>query len=695
LPNLLSPDAVWIGPAHPFDLHEAYLNFRRRFTLDSTARVELTITADSRYKLWVNGQFVARGPERCFPHHQSVDLLDLTSFVRRGDNILAAQVYSPGYSHFSYLHRSAVGLVAELRSSGQTILVTDPAWRVQRDVSFAPLVPRISIYGSGVEVRDLAHAADWQALDYDDAQWDTARIAAAQNAYLWTNLVPRALPLLIERATPLHLLETRSGEHQNHSDPHLALRLGWMHAAPASLAPDAAGWFAPRLEQGQTAFWLYDLGRDYTMQGWAEIENALGGELLAVSYQEKIRDGELVISDPATYCRVRMTDTFTLRAGNQSAETFALRGGRYLLFQLSGPAGDALRIRFRARVSEYPLEISTPFQSGDQDLNRIASMCETTLHACLQDGFIDCTWRESAQWVGDALPQALIMTALGNDNRPLRRVVELATQNAYPDGVLPSVLPGEVHAYTVLDYNWIWIELLALDWRLNREAAFVHAMWAALVKLLDRFHQDLGADGLLASQKGRRVFLDWSPQSRLEPNAVYNLQYLLGLRTAITLAREMGSSENAATWESRAEVFRQAARAAFWHEGRWYDDLPRTTFSQLAAALALLSGAVQPDETNALLDAICARSLDPEDGPAPGRMVLASPFRHHWLFEALRQFGRTAAVVEIVKRRWGRWTDLGYPTTWENWNVDFPDGSQCHAFSAHPRYHLAEILRAP
>ena len=49
MPNLLSPDAVWIGPAHPFDLHEAYLNFRRRFTLDSTARVELTITADSRY----------------------------------------------------------------------------------------------------------------------------------------------------------------------------------------------------------------------------------------------------------------------------------------------------------------------------------------------------------------------------------------------------------------------------------------------------------------------------------------------------------------------------------------------------------------------------------------------------------------------------------------------------------------------
>jgi hypothetical protein len=50
-------------------------------------------------------------------------------------------------------------------------------------------------------------------------------------------------------------------------------------------------------------------------------------------------------------------------------------------------------------------------------------------------------------------------------------------------------------------------------------------------------------------------------------------------------------------------------------------------------------------------------------------------------------------VVEIIRRRWGRWAQAGYPTAWENWNVDFPDGSQCHAFSAHPRFHLAEIAR--
>jgi hypothetical protein len=74
-------------------------------------------------------------------------------------------------------------------------------------------------------------------------------------------------------------------------------------------------------------------------------------------------------------------------------------------------------------------------------------------------------------------------------------------------------------------------------------------------------------------------------------------------------------------------------------------------------------------------------------------MVLASPFMHHYVFAALRQHKKFEAVIEIIRRRWGRWVEAAYPTTWENWNVDFPDGSQCHAFSAHPRYHLAEIAK--
>jgi glycogen debranching enzyme len=258
---------------------------------------------------------------------------------------------------------------------------------------------------------------------------------------------------------------------------------------------------------------------------------------------------------------------------------------------------------------------------------------------------------------------------------------------------LPGVLPGEVHAYTIVDYNFVWVELLSLYGRLSGDAGLVAAMWPPLVKMLDRFHQDLDSSGLLISQPGRRLFLDWSPLSRKEPNAVYNLHYLFALHQAIALAAGRGETDRAACWDVRATALQKAVRAAFWNQGRWYDDLERTTFSQLAAALAILAEATLPGEEPGLLEAIAARSLDPDDQFDPDKMVLVSPFMHHYIFEALRRGGKSMQVVEIIRHRWGRWAQAGYPTAWENWNVDFPDGSQCHAFSAHPRFHLAEIAR--
>lgn len=694
------PDAVWIGSDHPFDLHEAYLRFRSPagWSLDrQPAQASLFITADSRYKLWVNGQFVARGPARCYPHRQSVDCLDLSPYLRAGTNALAVQVYQPGYSHFAYLHRGAAGLLAHLVCDGQTALVTDLNWRARRDPSFAGQPPRVSIYGTGVELQNLNLADGWTAPDYDDSGWAAPRLVAPVGGYPWLTLRQRDLPLLIEREIPMTLLETRRGGTPSGqpNDPHLTLRAGWQVATPAQISPTADGWFSVALAAGESAYWLFDWGRDYTGQGWADINHAAGHEQLAISYHEKIRQGELVISDPQTYCRARLTDHFRLRPGSQQAETFALRGGRYLLFQLTGPTGPNFQIRFHARVSEYPLNITRPLLTADSQLQHIISLCESTLRACLQDGFVDCVWRESSQWLGDALPQSLIMASVGDDAGPLRQVIEMAAQGAYPDGVLPGVLPGEVHAYTVVDYNFTWVELLHLHHRLTGNDEFTGQMWPALVKLLDRFHQDRNTGGLITSQPGRRLFLDWAPLSRREPNAVYNLRYLLALQTAAQLAVDRGLPGNEAeVWQRRATHLQAAIRAAFWRNGRWYDDPEQTTFSQLAASLAVLTETAAPEEVNTLLDTIAARSLDLSDEPAPGKMVLASPFMHHYIFEALRRHKKFEAALEIIRRRWGRWVEGGYPTTWENWNVDFPDGSQCHAFSAHPRYHLAQIAAA-
>ena len=416
----IPPDAVWIGSNHPFDLHEAYLCFRSPAAwrlAGKPQQINLYITADSRYKLWVNGHFVARGPARSYPQQQAVDCLNLINLLKSGPNTLAVQVYQPGYSHFSYVHCGAAGLLAWLVCENPPALVTDTTWRPRRDPSFAPKAPRVSIYGSGGEERDLNLADHWSAPDYNDSGWVSSRVVAPIGGYPWLELRPRAVPLLVEREQLMALLESRLGNTPaDTSDPHFTVRKGWLSAKSAKThhytTENSDGWVQVNLDANQSAYWLFDLGRDYTVQGWAEVKYAAGTEHLSISYQEKIRNNELVISNPQTYCRVRLTDRFKLRPGHQQIETFALRGGRYLIFQIIGPTGPEFKFRPHARVSEYPLDVTKLLPVEDSQLGKIITLCENTFRACLQDSFIDCNWRENSQWLGDALPQSLSFLAI-------------------------------------------------------------------------------------------------------------------------------------------------------------------------------------------------------------------------------------------------------------------------------------------
>lgn len=696
----IPPDTFWIGPPHPFDLHEVYVDFRApSLNLDSVPEsASLFMSADSRYRLWINGNLLARGPARCWPHAQSVDIIEIADHLVPGQNQITVQVYQPGYSHFSYVHQAAMGQIAWLILDDEVLLVSDTQWRVRTNASFSSQVKRISIYGSGVEDRDLRLDDDWQAVSYDDMRWEQARTVAPASGPLWSGLKRREVPFLVEEIRRLkpesdeaELLEIRSAPCAHSHDPHLDLKRAWEEGRRTPIDADDDGWFTVTLDAGISQIWLFDLGQDYTCVGRVEVDRAQGGELLWIGYQEKIRNGELVISDPDTYCRVRNTDRIRVGPGASEVESFSLRGGRYLLFGVSGPTFE-LRVRFGVRTARYPLELKQRTWQKESDLCNILDLCERTFHACLQETFVDAVWRESSQWLGDALPQSLVLTTLSDDLRPLRRVIEMAAEGIYSDGMLPSILPGEVHAYAVLDYCFVWVELLDL-YRQHGDLQFIKSHSSTLKRMLARFSQDIGEDGLIRSQPGRRLFLDWSPMSRAEPNGLYNLRYVHGLRTGARLLDVLGEDGDGSAdrWRRTAERLCQSARKTFWADGRWWDVPEQSTFSQTTAAFAILSGAADAGEVAQLLDAIVARSLDEDDDPKDGKMVLASPFMHHYIFEALATAGRYDEIEEIVRLRWGRWTRAGYPTCWENWNVDFPDGSQCHAFSAHPLYHLTKV----
>ncbi len=104
--------------------------FRYDFNLATVNNPVLRITADSWYRLKVNGQWCGDGPARAYPAHYSFDKYDLTGMLRAGANRIEVTVRYFGCGDFhQQIQRAA--LLAELEC-GEEIFGTGADWLCSR-----------------------------------------------------------------------------------------------------------------------------------------------------------------------------------------------------------------------------------------------------------------------------------------------------------------------------------------------------------------------------------------------------------------------------------------------------------------------------------------------------------------------------------------------------------------------------------
>ena len=92
-----------------------YVVFRKSFDLsDANSPAELQLFADSRYLLWINGQYVLRGPCRFNPKRPEYDLVDVQPYLKKGKNAMVVMVHSYGNVINGRIMKHAPGLAAVL-----------------------------------------------------------------------------------------------------------------------------------------------------------------------------------------------------------------------------------------------------------------------------------------------------------------------------------------------------------------------------------------------------------------------------------------------------------------------------------------------------------------------------------------------------------------------------------------------------
>ena len=205
-------DAQWIAPAGE-GTHFGVYHFRKKFNLENPSqRFVIHISADNRYRLFVNGEYVTEGPQLSDLRHWRFESLNIAPYLKAGENVLAIQVTFYGDAGPVYMMGRRAALLIQGDGKSESVVNTDVSWKHMRDESITPLVfkpgqPDVSgqYYAAGPmdRVEGGKYPWGWENPGFNDGDWKTS-MRIQEGAPLevrgygdeqW-ELVPRNLPLM-------------------------------------------------------------------------------------------------------------------------------------------------------------------------------------------------------------------------------------------------------------------------------------------------------------------------------------------------------------------------------------------------------------------------------------------------------------------------------------------------------------------
>lgn len=150
------PEFIWNSADMPG--RNEFLFFRRTFSLETVPTSALIhLFADTRYRLWVNGSVAAYGPARFFPVHPEYDSVELTPWLKPGENHLLVEVNHRGASSYQAVP-SRGGFIAWGRLKGKNgaiDLSTPGQWECLKADCWSSLSPAFSFAQGPTEMLDF------------------------------------------------------------------------------------------------------------------------------------------------------------------------------------------------------------------------------------------------------------------------------------------------------------------------------------------------------------------------------------------------------------------------------------------------------------------------------------------------------------------------------------------------------------
>ncbi|RYE29772.1 MAG: alpha-rhamnosidase, partial [Sphingobacteriaceae bacterium] len=166
-------NAKWIAAPSDNGLEYGVYYFRKNISINTKpASFNIYISADNRYKLYVNGTLVSLGPARGDTYFWNYETVDLAPYLKAGKNTVAALVWNEAQYRPEAQISVRTGLIIQGSSVNEEILNTNETWKCIKDEGHLP-VPGYFFAASKGEMVDmnLAVKSDWTAANYSDSTW--------------------------------------------------------------------------------------------------------------------------------------------------------------------------------------------------------------------------------------------------------------------------------------------------------------------------------------------------------------------------------------------------------------------------------------------------------------------------------------------------------------------------------------------
>lgn len=682
--------ARWIAPPNETGREYGVYYFRKILSLDAKpASFLVKVSADNRYKLYINGTLVSLGPARGDTYFWNYETVDLAPYLATGKNIIAAVVWNDAEYRPEAQISLKTGFILQGNSPAEEILNTGNTWKCLRDNAYGPLTGvgygTYYVAGPGELVDMNKTVKGWMQPGFDDTAWpiaatmDYGKPKGTADAFGWM-LVPSSIPQMERTYQRIPVLRKAVAVDVPPAFPATKTAVTIPANTAATLLLDQTyltdAYLTLNFSNGKNA----GISLTYAESPFLSLNhgmdkgnrNDVDGKIFAGRKDSLISDG----------------------SAGQTFTTLSWRTFRYIVLKVQTKTEPLIiddiygtytgyPFQFNAKFDAgYPSQLNAKFNFATPELQKILEVGWRTARLDAVETYMDCPYYEQLEYVGDTRIQALVSYYNSGDDRLARNALNLMDHSRIAEGLTQSRHPS--YSPQIISTFSLWyIGMLHDYWMYRPDSNFVKDKLPGVREVLNFFSKYQQADGSLKDTP-YWTFVDWvndkgwesgmPPKGHNGNSAIMDLQLLWAYQLAAEMESKMGLPDFAMLYRKKAAQLKNIIQNKYWDpvKNLYGDTEDKDLFSQHTNSLAILTGMVKGTEANGLSKKLLADTT----------LTQCTIYFKYYLHQALVKGGLGNGYVD--------WLDIWRKniadglTTWAEISDLEHNRSDCHAWGASP-----------